>query len=184
MKAQLVDRPHCPIGAIKVVDHLVDEVLSLPVYAKVMRIEVRPAHKPLPAKRPLRIFDRDGACHRALFPVKMQENHPTAVLARSREGRKSSYKGAGSMRDSNFWRITAVSFVVTFLYVGHGLHNGRSDGLPSLSNAAYAGGVGVSTQQGSMLYTSSQDGRTIFQWTTGDQGKPRYLGLSNTELRR
>jgi hypothetical protein len=86
------------------------------------------------------------------------------------------------MHDSKFWRLVAVSFVVALLYVGHGLHSGRSDGLPSFANTAHAGGVGVVTQRDSMLYTGSQDGRTLYQWTIADKGKPKYLALSNVEL--
>jgi hypothetical protein len=33
-----------------------------------------------------------------------------------------------------------------------------------------------------MLYTGSQDGRTLYQWTIADKGKPKYLALSNVEL--
>ncbi|HEV3302962.1 MAG TPA: hypothetical protein VG055_25145 [Planctomycetaceae bacterium] len=86
------------------------------------------------------------------------------------------------MHDSKFWRIVAVSFVVAVLYVGHGLHSGRNDALPSMANSAHAGGVGVVAQRGSMLYTASQDGRTLYQWNPTDTGKPKYIALSNVEL--
>ena len=86
------------------------------------------------------------------------------------------------MRDSKFWRIMAVSFIVALLYVGHGLHTGRSDSLPSLANTAYAGGVAVSMHQRETLYTSSDDGRTIFQWATSDRGKPKYVAFSTVDL--
>jgi len=108
---------------------------------------------------------------------------PSAVVPSLSRKRKSSL-GDDPMQDSKFWRVAAVLMIAAVLYVGHGLHNGGGDGMPSLVNTAYAGGVGVSTQQGSILYTSSQDGRTIFHWTTGDGGKPKYLGLSNTEQRQ
>jgi hypothetical protein len=86
------------------------------------------------------------------------------------------------MHDSKFWRFAAVSFVLALLYVGHGLHGGTSDGLPSLANTAHAGGVGVVTQEGSQIFTASQDGKTLYQWVMTD-GKAKYLANSTVVSR-
>jgi hypothetical protein len=77
------------------------------------------------------------------------------------------------MRDSKFWRFAAVLLIAALLYVGHGLHSG--DGLPSLTNVAHAGGVGISTLQGSVIYTSNGDGTILHMWNTEPSGKPRYV---------
>jgi hypothetical protein len=87
------------------------------------------------------------------------------------------------MQDTKFWRIIAVVVCVGLLYVGHGLHNRGGDGLPSLANSAHAGGVAVATQEGSQIFTASQDGRTLYHWVYSE-GKAKYMALSNVELSR
>jgi hypothetical protein len=82
------------------------------------------------------------------------------------------------MQDSKFWRIIAVTTIAAVLYVGHGLHHSGSDGLPRLGNVAHAGGVGVATVRGSVLYTSSEDGKTLYMWNTGDAGRPTYAATA------
>lgn len=79
------------------------------------------------------------------------------------------------MADSKFWRIVAIMTVMTLLYVGHGLHNRGGDGLPPFGNLAHAAGVGVATVRGSVLYTSSEDGRTVYMWNTEPTGKPTFV---------
>jgi hypothetical protein len=78
------------------------------------------------------------------------------------------------MHDSRFWRFVAVSLVVALLYLGHGLHSGRRDGLPSLANSAHAGGVGVVMQEGSQIFTASQDGKILYHWVFSE-GKAKYF---------
>ena len=75
------------------------------------------------------------------------------------------------MHDSKFWRILAVLGLVGVLYVGHGLHKNES-GIPSLSNAAYAGGVGILN---GVIYTANQSGTELTMWTTDNRGVPKYL---------
>jgi hypothetical protein len=83
------------------------------------------------------------------------------------------------MRKSPFWRVVAVVGVVGLLYVGHGLHNGGNDGLPSIVNTARAGGVSVSTSTGAhMIYTASDDGRILYLWASGDS-KPKFVAKAS-----
>jgi hypothetical protein len=84
------------------------------------------------------------------------------------------------MHDSKFWRLMAVSFVVALLYVGHGLHNGRRDGLPSLTNAAYAGGVAVQETGGTPnIYTTNGGGTQLYLWRGDGAGKATCIGVAN-----
>jgi hypothetical protein len=72
--------------------------------------------------------------------------------------------------------------VAAVLYVGHGLHNGGNDGVPSLVNTAHAGGVAMSTAKPPQyVYTASNDGRLLYLWQTGTDGKPRYVGAAKAE---
>ena len=81
------------------------------------------------------------------------------------------------MQDNKFWRGIALLFVGGLFYVGHGLHSGIIGGapspiVPSLINTAHAGGVAVHepsdpTYKSDVpyyLYTSSEDGRTVWHW--------------------
>lgn len=84
------------------------------------------------------------------------------------------------MQRSPFWRIVAVLMVTALLYVGHGLHNGGNDGLPSIVNTARAGGVSVSTSNGAHnIYTASEDGRILYLWANSGDGKPKFVAAAN-----
>jgi hypothetical protein len=86
------------------------------------------------------------------------------------------------MQDTKFWRIVAVVVCVGLFYVGHGLHNRGSDGLPSLVNAAHAGGVAVANpRQGDRIYTTGQTGTLLNVWTVELSGTPKYLGTAQTD---
>jgi hypothetical protein len=92
---------------------------------------------------------------------------------------KNLRKGA-DMRKSPFWRIVAVVGVLGLLYVGHGLHNGGNEGLPSIVNTARAGGVSVSTSNGAHnIYTASEDGRILYLWANSGDGKPKFVAEAN-----
>jgi hypothetical protein len=90
------------------------------------------------------------------------------------------------VQDSKFWRLVAVLMVASVLYVGHGLHNGGSDGVPSLVNTAHAGGVAVDAFTGSSggrmfsrIYTSDASGRRLYIWdgvNINKGAKPEYIG--------
>jgi hypothetical protein len=87
------------------------------------------------------------------------------------------------MQDSKFWRVVAVVFCGGVLYVGHGLHSGGRDGIPSLVNTARAGGVGVDRLPGqldeksySRLYTANEDGTHLLVWKLSLVGDaPEYM---------
>jgi hypothetical protein len=86
------------------------------------------------------------------------------------------------MQDSKFRRIAAVLMIGSVLYVGHGLHNGGNDGAPSLLNTAQAGGVALSTAKTPQyVYTASADGKLLYLWQTGTDGKPRYVGAAKAD---
>ncbi len=86
------------------------------------------------------------------------------------------------MQDSKFWRFAAVLMIATVIYVGHGLHNGGSDGVPSLVNTAHAGGVTVSGSPGiQTIYTTAPDGKTLYSWQNNGDGHPRFVGMASTE---
>lgn len=86
------------------------------------------------------------------------------------------------MQNSAFWRIMAVVGVVGLLYVGHGLHNGGKDAVPSLVNTAHAGDVAVSSGAGARtIYTASPLGNTLYSWQDKGDGQPRFVGMANTE---
>jgi hypothetical protein len=87
------------------------------------------------------------------------------------------------MQDSKFWRFAAVLMIAAALYVGHGLHNGGREGVPSLVNAAHAGGVVVDSiplQNGvrsfARIYTSDESGTRLYVWDVSAIGSsPEYL---------
>jgi hypothetical protein len=89
------------------------------------------------------------------------------------------------MHDTKFWRIVAVVVCVGLFYVGHGLHNRSGDGLPSLVDAAHAGGVAVYNSRGAIndyhLYTTDPSGRSVHVWTAQFHGKPKYIGTAQTD---
>jgi hypothetical protein len=86
------------------------------------------------------------------------------------------------MQDTKFWRIIAVVVCVGILYVGHGLHNRGSDGLPSLTNVARAGGVAIaSPKEGDRIYTTGATGTVLHIWTIDISGKPKYIGTVQTD---
>jgi hypothetical protein len=69
------------------------------------------------------------------------------------------------VHDSKFWRFAAVLMIAAVLYVGHGLHNGGSDGVPSLVNTAHAGSVAAAAPAAlQYVYTASEDGRVLYLW--------------------
>jgi hypothetical protein len=80
------------------------------------------------------------------------------------------------MQDTKFWRIVAVMTCVGILYVGHGLHNRGSDGLPSLTNIARAGTVTVN-REWDELFTTSDDGRTVYSWKRFSDSKDGHTSL-------
>ena len=86
------------------------------------------------------------------------------------------------MQDSKFWRIAAVLMIAAALYVGHGLHNDRNGGVPSLVNTAHAGGVTVSTNLGTQkIYTTSPDGKALYSWQDDGGGRPRFVAMASTD---
>jgi len=87
-----------------------------------------------------------------------------------------------AMQNSRFWRSVAVVGVMGLLYVGHGLHNGGKDAVPSLVNTAKAGDVTVSGSVGAQkIYTVSPGGNTLYSWQDKGDGQPRFVGMANTE---
>lgn len=81
------------------------------------------------------------------------------------------------MRDSKFWRVTAILFCAGVFYVGHGLHTGESVPFPSLLNTAHAGGlaVGQFPMGVANIYTTNQSGGVIYVWNVRSQGGvPEY----------
>ena len=78
------------------------------------------------------------------------------------------------MRDSTFWRAAAVAAIIGLFYVGHGLHQTRPGGQAFLENTAHA--AGVANEDAENVFTSSQDGKTIFMWQYYGAKPPRYLG--------
>jgi hypothetical protein len=83
------------------------------------------------------------------------------------------------MQDTKFWRIVAVVVCVGILYVGHGLHNRGGDGVPSLVNTAYAGGVAAAAPGPfQYVYTASEDGRVLYLWKTDVDGNAKSAGTA------
>ncbi len=79
--------------------------------------------------------------------------------------------------NSRIWQGLAVLFGFSLLYIGHGLHQGGSDGLPTLVGTAQAGGVAVSTSTGTaMIYTASEDGQRLYIWQANKEGMPQFVG--------
>jgi hypothetical protein len=86
------------------------------------------------------------------------------------------------VQDSKFWRAVAFVFCGGLMYVGHGLHGGGSDGMPSVVNTAHAGGVTVSSSPGvQTIYTTAPDGKTLYSWQNSGDGHPRFVGMASTE---
>jgi hypothetical protein len=83
------------------------------------------------------------------------------------------------MQDMKFWRIVAVVVCAGLFYVGHGLYDHGSDGLPSLANVAHAGGVGVA-QGGNQVFTASADVKTLYFWMR-DGVRMQYVGMATAD---
>jgi hypothetical protein len=85
--------------------------------------------------------------------------------------------GRPDMQDSKFWRVIAVALCFELLYIGHGLHNGPSSGVPSLVNSARAG-VTVQRNDGSgyRIYTTDASGRRMYVWGAApNEPLPQYV---------
>lgn len=86
------------------------------------------------------------------------------------------------MQDSKFWRFAAVLLIAALLYVGHGLHHGGTEEMPSLVNTAHAGGVAVDApdmhgrRTYGRIYTSNQDGVVLYVWDAPNIGSiPKHI---------
>ena len=60
---------------------------------------------------------------------------------------------------------------------------------PSTSNTpgsseVYAGGVGVANDEVETLFTSSEDGKTIYMWQAYSSKPPKYLGKAEAILQQ
>jgi hypothetical protein len=85
------------------------------------------------------------------------------------------------MQDSKFWRTVAVVFCGGLLYVGHGLHGGMSDAVPSIVNTAKAGGVALSNRLGpEQIYTATPDGKAVYSWRDLGNGQLQFISTANT----
>ena len=80
------------------------------------------------------------------------------------------------MSDSLFWRLIAVAFILTGLYIGHGLHSSSELTLPDpfLATPAYAGGVSTVTEDTDYFLTASEDGRTVYVWEFNGARSPQF----------
>jgi len=86
------------------------------------------------------------------------------------------------MQDSKFWRSAAVLIIAAVLYVGHGLHNGGTEGVPSLVNTAHAGGVAIDAPNVNgvrtygRIYTADESGRHLYVWDAPTLGAiPKHI---------
>jgi hypothetical protein len=81
------------------------------------------------------------------------------------------------MQDGKFWRTVAIVICGGLLYVGHGLHNGASDRLPSLVNTAHGGGVAVDNRRSfTRIYTSDESGTYLYVWDEpAGGGNPKHV---------
>jgi hypothetical protein len=86
------------------------------------------------------------------------------------------------VQDSKFWRSAAVLIIAAVLYVGHGLHNGGTEGVPSLVNTAHAGGVAVDApylngvRTYGRIYTADPSGTYLYVWDAPTLGAiPKYI---------
>ncbi len=77
------------------------------------------------------------------------------------------------MRDSMFWRVTVWIGLIGLFYVGHGLHQ-PDQAVPTFATPVHAGGAGAATEHVENLFTSSEDGKTIYMW--------RYFGARSPKL--
>ena len=80
-----------------------------------------------------------------------------------------------------FWRTAAVFLIVGLFYVGTGLHRGAGRAVsphsfPSLTGRAYAGGIGVATNNTETVMTTSEDGRVVYVWRYVGVKPPMFLG--------
>lgn len=85
------------------------------------------------------------------------------------------------MKDSLFWRTTALLVVIGLFYVGHGLDE-SDDSKPMFESTAAAAGVGVATENSETVFTSSADGKTIYAWQYFSGKPPKYLGKREAVL--
>ena len=53
---------------------------------------------------------------------------------------------------------------------------------PGASAPAFAGGVGVANEETEIVFTSSNDGKTIYMWQYYSSKPPKYLGKSEAIL--
>jgi hypothetical protein len=97
-------------------------------------------------------------------------------------GKVTSLTRRVPVQDSKFWRVAAVLMIAAVLYVGHGLHNGGTEGVPSLVNTAHAGGVaGIPRTSFTRIYTTDESGTHLYVWNEqpGVGTVPKHVATAN-----
>ena len=77
---------------------------------------------------------------------------------------------------NRFWKTATALFVLGLFYIGAGLQSGSMPALPSVTTPAYAGGVTVATEDAETVFTTSEDGKTIYMWQYYSSKPPKYIG--------
>ena len=67
------------------------------------------------------------------------------------------------MTDSKYGRTMLLAIVAGLFYVGSGLRNDTMLEIPSLTKSVEAG-VAVANDEIETVFTSSEDGKTIYMW--------------------
>jgi hypothetical protein len=84
------------------------------------------------------------------------------------------------MRNNRFWRISAVCAIIAVLYLGHGLHSGPSAGLPLISSAQ-AGGIISRGETTNAIFTTSEDGKTVYVWHQTGPWEVQFAGSAHAK---
>jgi hypothetical protein len=85
------------------------------------------------------------------------------------------------MMASSFWKVAGILAIAGLFYVGSGLRQGNDQ--PILGGRAYAGGVGVATNDTETVVTTSDDGRTLYIWRYVGAKPPVFVGKTEVGAR-
>jgi hypothetical protein len=85
------------------------------------------------------------------------------------------------MRDNYFWRIVVVCAVLSVFYLGHGLHNGSPSGGLQIIGSARAGGITTRGETSNAIFTTNQDGKTVYVWRQAGPFEVKFQGSATAK---
>lgn len=83
------------------------------------------------------------------------------------------------MNTNLFWRALAPFSIVVFVLSISSLCEPLRGCRAAFESAVYANGVAVSNVQLTYIYTSADNGQSVYVWKTDTQGKPVFFKLGS-----